>query len=263
MKKKDISLIIVTISILLLTSKNLFNYLTVLKDLKYANFPGFWDFMLHRKSGDYIVILSSVLISIISSNYLNNILNSSIFKNEISRVGYKNTVKNIYKNTIKKCSKPFVLLNIFVFLIGVIFLSKTYTGSISDYYFHSEIINNLGNANPYIFMLLNTITTFMLIIVITNISIIAFKITRKVVPSIILSFIMTNAFNLLIYVSASLIAKILNNGFTKYAETINLYEGYIIQSNIYNAIFNTFIYLIVSFIPLLIIYHNKKWTELE
>ena len=81
MKKKDISLIIVTISILLLTSKNLFNYLIVLKDLKYANFPGFWDFMLHRKSGDYIVILSSVLISIISSNYLNNILNSSIFKN--------------------------------------------------------------------------------------------------------------------------------------------------------------------------------------
>ena len=84
MKKKDISLIIVTISILLLTSKNLFNYLTVLKDLKYANFPGFWDFMLHRQSGDHIVILSSVLISIISSNYLNNILNSSIFKNEIS-----------------------------------------------------------------------------------------------------------------------------------------------------------------------------------
>ena len=41
MKKKDISLIIVTISILLLTSKNLFNYLIVLKDLKYANFPGF------------------------------------------------------------------------------------------------------------------------------------------------------------------------------------------------------------------------------
>ena len=48
MKKKDISLIIVTISILLLTSKNLFNYLIVVKDLKYANFPGFWDFMLHR-----------------------------------------------------------------------------------------------------------------------------------------------------------------------------------------------------------------------
>ena len=134
-----------------------------------------------------------------------------------------------------------------------------------------EIIDN-GNAsykeaffdyqlvgNPYLFVLLKLISSIFFILTVINIALLSAKLCKNKKPeTMFLTFLLVNVFNILLHLIVyELIGKNFGDDISKYTYLMNFYEGYVIENNIITSLINSFIYLILSIIPLKFIFKRR------
>lgn len=241
---------------------NLIKYIRAIPLLETKNAFSFWNFILHCSYSEYLLMLSPIVISLILVEYLEPIINGAVFKNEVLRKGYFKTIKDNYLKSAIKCIIPFAIIYILTFIIGHIFLPKTieitkYHDVMSSFYYE-------GVNSPYIFVLLNCVSTLFYILTVINISLILFKFFRKKIHTVVGTFVSINMLNFILYYSLSFISGIVGSeSFSSYAHLANIYEGYIVQSTITTSLFNSIIYFLLTLPPLLILYLKKDWMGYE
>ena len=173
------------------------------------------------------------------------------------RQNYKKLLnKEIIKAYIK-AYLPFFLCSLFVFLIGSIF----YTAKISNLKYADPYttFSYVGNFSPYIYILLSQISLLFYVILIINISLIVLRYTRKMIVTLILSFALINALNFLISNISIILKNIFGaNPIINHLIKFNIYEGYMVQSTVINAIINMGVLAIVTGIIVYFVYHNKE-----
>ena len=77
--------------------------------------------------------------------------------------------------------------------------------------------------------------------------------------SIILSFALVNVINYVISNISSLLSSIIkNNVIVDHLYLFNIYEGYMVQSTVYNALINMGVLSIITTLIVLFIYRNKE-----
>ena len=147
-------------------------------------------------------------------------------------------------------------------------LSKYYEGVENDNVSAKIEGNNLvitakkgyeGVSNPFLYVFLVHIALILYVLVISNISLIVLRITKKMTVSIILSFALVNVINYVISNISSLLSSIIkNNVIVDHLYLFNIYEGYMVQSTVYNALINMGVLSIITTLIVLFIYRNKE-----
>lgn len=228
-----------------------------------ASFPelvncfAFWRHTMYYNGGSVIMFLSPFIISLLSISNLFYKFRGSYFKDLLLRQNYKKTIIKEFIGSYLKALFPFLFISIFVFILGLcLFPSDVPDVSFYDVYISFEYVDV---SNPFLYIFLAHIAMILYVLVISNISFIVLRITKKMTVSIILTFALVNVINFVISnISALLSNAIGNSALINHLYLFNIYEGYMVQSTVYNALINMGILFVITTVIVLFIYRNKE-----
>ena len=222
-----------------------------------ANCFGFWNYVLHYNAGSALMFISPFIISFLVLNGSYNKLSGSYFKNALLRNNYKKEIKKELHMAYLKAWLPFLINSLVVFAIGYIYLEHNIVFTeYSNQYFEFDYAKTM---NPYMFVFLYNISLFLYTTMIVNISYIVFRILKKLSISIIGTFIFLNALNFILGDLTTIICNIYKSeALEQYFHYFNVYDSYIITSNIYEGIINTSAIVVLTYIIMIFLYKNKE-----
>lgn len=171
---------------------------------------------MYYNGGSVIMFLSPFIISLLSISNLFYKFRGSYFKDLLLRQNYKTIIKEFICSYLKAIF-PFLFVSIFVFILGLcLFPSDVPDVSFYDVYISFEYVDV---SNPFLYIFLAHIAMILYVLVISNISFIVLRITKKMTVSIILTFALVNVINFVI----SNISALLNNAIGNSALINHLY----------------------------------------
>lgn len=242
--------------LLTMTFVNILSGLISTNRIEGVNCFSFWNYSLHYGIGSAVMFLSPIIIAYISLTDFYYKFFGSYLKNAMLRKKYfKIFFKELFLSYIKAWV-PFAIISLISFIFAYM---KFPHNIITTYASQYTMFKYEGLTNPYIFIALSFVQTFLYVIMITNISLIILYLTKKLMVSYIITLVATNAINIivgnvLIFIGES----IGNEKFLNYIHNVNVFEGYFVQSNMINAILHTSIYVFITFITVIAIYRKKE-----
>ena len=260
---KSKEFIICSLVIIILISLGVYDYFQYASGTIDASFPewinrfSFWRRVMFYGSGTIIMFLSPFIIGILSLNAFYYKIKGSYLKNSLLRQDYNKMITKEIILSYIKAYLPFFILSLFVLILG----SILYTTKISNYQYADSYteFSYVGNFGPYAYIMLCQVALFLYVIMIVNIGFIVLRYTKKIMVTLILSFAIVNALNFLIGNFGMLLEQIIgNNFFVNHLLSFNIYEGYMVQSTVINAIINMGILALLSGIVLYFSYRNKE-----
>lgn len=228
-----------------------------------ASFPelvncfSFWRHTMYYNGGSIIMFLSPFIIALLSIGNIFYKFKGSCFKDLLLRQSYRKTIIKEFLCSYLKALFPFLFISVVVFILGLC-LFPTDIPNISFYDVYISF-DYEGVSNPFLYVFLVHIALILYVLVISNISLIVLRITKKMTVSIILSFALVNVINYVISNISSLLSSIIkNNVIVDHLYLFNIYEGYMVQSTVYNALINMGVLSIITTLIVLFIYRNKE-----
>lgn len=248
------------LTIIILTGINIFLYIKNTNILgswvSGANKFAFWNYVMHYSYGSVLMFLSPIIICISSVYSFYSKSKGSVLKNELLKKPYSDVIiKEIFESYLK-AMLPFLLVSILVFLIGSLLLPSDIPNRVADQY---KTFDYLSAGTPYMFWFLSNVALILYTVFITNISYIVLYVVKKFEAVIIATAITVNVANFIVGNISILVAKILSSQYLlDYAYQINLFEGYYVQSTAQRAIAHTSIFILVTFVIMYFLYHDKE-----
>lgn len=244
LKKFDKISLTIYIYFIIFFGYNFIEFLTVVPFVDGENCFAFWYSITHHSSNiTYLMIFLPLIVAFITTKLVS-------FK--------KKNLKAEIINLIKKIIYPFLILNISIFTTGILFISHEIidngNASYKEAFFDYQLV-----GNPYLFVLLKLISSIFFILTVINIALLSAKLCKNKKPeTMFLTFLLVNVFNILLHLIVyELIGKNFGDDISKYTYLMNFYEGYVIENNIITSLINSFIYLILSIIPLKFIFKRR------
>lgn len=225
--------------------------------MKGLNALSFWYFVRTIDVGEIVLFLSPILICIFSTTSFYKELSSGIYQNILLRMSYrKYIVRNIIKAYIKAILFT-ILFSIVIFGLGKFFFSDNIVYQNSMYSVLS--LPNLMSLNQYSYFLLSLLYNVLFSIVIVNISLIIFSKVKQHHIAVIKMFIILMFVNYGIYFLLTLFSKYFPTFNLFYiAESINIFQGYIPDTNLILSGISLIVWFILSLIVLLTSFKNKQ-----
>lgn len=253
-KSKEFILTMIVLS--LLTTTNIYMYFRNSVESLGLNRFAFWNYVTHYDLGSILMFLSPLLISFLSISILLSKMNGNYFKAMLTKSTYKKTLISEVLKAYLKGWFPFAFVSIIVFLIGIFALPSNIVNAYADQYTN---FSHVGINSPYVFVILSVLLLLEYSMLITNVALVSMYITKKINICILSTLIFTNALNFIIGNFSIITAKIIGTKEAiKYAHSINIYEGYFVQSNLINSFVHTSIYLILSVIVVFFVFQDKE-----
>ena len=252
-KKIDLKhlLKIIALTIFLIILIGIYFYIENAEPLKQfgINKYSLWYNLLNGHYGQYLIILSPILISMaITYNFFRRI-KSGIYKDISIRKKYPKYLTKEILWMYFESLLLFPLLFILLFLIISIFIQSSEIVNYNSLTIYS--FAHLQNISPLNYILIETLSVYLFSIVIVNISIILTPFIKKFYLLLISLFIIVNLYN---FGVANLIDYLLG------VNSFNIYNGYMLNNDIYlDAVFLHMIILIIGTIFVIyFVYKNQE-----
>lgn len=208
-----------------------------------------WYNLLNGHYGQYMIILSPILIAMaISYNFFKRI-HSGIYKYIIMREDYsKYLIKEILWMYVKSLLLFPLLFLVLFFVLWLLFKNCSITGHYSATIYNFPDLLNISNFQ---YILIESLSVYFFSLVVVNISIILIPFIKKFYLLIILIFIIINFYNFAI---ANIIDTVLETN------CFNIYNGYMINGDTYMDAAFLHMGLLIVFTGFIIyfIYKNKE-----
>lgn len=263
-KKKNIAwnILIVVLVFILFFGYNIFLYINTsffkgFYNLQGTNAYSFFEFVRTYNVAQILIFLSPLLITVAGLYDFNQIINSGFIQNMLLRKEYYKIINIEIVKSYLKGALILPISSIIIFIMGaLIFGTKiTITNSTNPFIYLSDMM--LSNPNAYILSVI--FLNFIYSIVILNIGLIITLFSHNFYITLLLTFVSVNAINFFVGNVLTFIFQFLGNeNLIKIAISINYYDGYSPQSSLFIAFCTLIIYLILSIIILLFVYHKKE-----
>ncbi len=253
-----------SMSILLgLSLINIYSFLSVndffskpigIKNSPNFNRYSFWNYVRHREYAEFIILLSPMVITYVALTSFSEKVTGNYFKDAIMRSSYKKTMLKEIGLAYFKGSIVFILLSLFIFLVGNFFSWELLPNAefLGAFTYESW-------TSPFLYVFLVTSLMIPYSIFIINLGFITLRIIKKMNLTIIFNYV----FFFGIYMITASIFKtiadnITNEAIIKYLYQINIFESYYIYSTVFRAFLHTSVYVVLSSILLYYVYKDKE-----
>ncbi len=260
---KSREFIVCSLLMLILMMIGIFDYFSYASGGRVSLFPewvnrfSFWRHTMYYGTGSILMFLSPFIINILALTHFYNKIKGSYLKDVLLRQSYKKVItKNIVFAYIKSYL-PFLIMSVLIFFLGSILYTSTLSNTEwSDSY---TLFRYVGDFSPYVYIFLCHIALLLYDIMIVNIGLILLRKTRKLTVTLLLSFVVINALNFLIGNMDKFIEMCIGKNFlTEHLSVFNIYEGYMVQSSVMNAIINMGILAFITGLLVWKLYKNKE-----
>lgn len=214
----------------------------------------FWYYTKNENLGSLVMFLSPVLISLLALHQSATKLTGSMAKDILMREKYSTVCLKTLLLSYVKAYFPFAIISLVLFIIGAIFFSGNILNTfIADQF---TMFRTHGLSSPLLCVGLSFISLLLYVMMIVNISYIAFRITKKKSVTLILTLIIVNILNYVVSYVGDFIMMLFHVDYEWLY--CNIYEGFLNQYGYVHSIVLMLIVFLVTCIPLFLMYRKKE-----
>lgn len=261
MIKKNRKNIVIYITITFLYVLNIIQFVRGIHQEYYPFFDdvnrfSFWEYSFHRGMITIVMFLLPAIVCFISLYDFSEKTGGSYFKSVLLRQKYSDYFKRELLTSYLKIIIPFLLISILIFIMGSL-LYKAEITNITYADIYSEF-NYLTNYSPYYHVFISNIIIAFFLGFVFNISLVLYRVVKKISLATILTFIATNVLNFIISGIFTILAPFFNSEVALRFESFNMYNGYLGGYYINFNLCVFFILFIISLFLTIVLYNNKE-----
>ena len=218
------------------------------------NCYSFWYNTKNENLGSFVMFLSPVLISLLALHQSATKLTGSMAKDILMREKYSTVCLKTLLSSYAKAYFPFAIISLFLFIIGII----VFPSNLFRMYLENQLptFRTHGLSSPLLCVGLSFISLLLYVMMIVNISYIAFRITKKKSVTLILTLIIVNILNYVVSYVGDFIMMLFHVDYEWLY--CNIYEGFLNQYGYVHSIVLMLIVFLVTCIPLFLMYRKKE-----
>lgn len=218
------------------------------------NCYSFWYNTKNENLGSFVMFLSPVLISLLALNQSATKLTGSMAKDILMREKYSTVCLKTLLSSYVKAYFPFAIISLILFIIGItVFPSNLFLTYLEN---QLPTFRMHGLSSPLLCVGLSFISLLLYVMMIVNISYIAFRITKKKTVTLILTLIIVNILNYIVGCVGDFIMMLFHVDYEWLY--CNIYEGFLNQYGYVHSIVLMLIVFLATCIPLFLMYRKKE-----